>query len=69
MCLSVEDPPGGDCGLEWSVEGQYVVYDYVHGGGVVTAQLAAEDAARALVAEMAAALGGRVVWNESEVTP
>lgn len=29
-------------------------------------RIAAEDAARALVADMAAALGGRVVWNESE---
>lgn len=28
--------------------------------------IAAEDAARAMVAEMAAALGGRVVWEESE---
>lgn len=32
-------------------------------------RIAAEDAARALVSEMAAALGGRVVWEESEVTP
>lgn len=31
-----------------------------------TAQLAAEDTARAMVADMAAALGGRVTWNESE---
>ena len=30
---------------------------------VVAAKLAAEDAARALVADMAAALGGRVVWG------
>lgn len=37
-----------------------------HEAGLVPAQLAAEDAARALVAEMAAALGGRVAWNESE---
>ena len=29
-------------------------------------QLAAEDAARALVDEMAKALGGAVTWNESE---
>ena len=35
---------------------------------VVAAKLAAENAARALVADMAAALGGRVVWNESEVS-
>lgn len=35
------------------------------GGGaasIIDAQLAAEDAARALVAEMAAALGGSVTW-------
>ena len=37
------------------------------GGGLLAAKLAAEDAARALVAGMAAALGGTVTWNESEV--
>lgn len=31
------------------------------------AQLAAEDAARAMVDEMVAALGGSVTWGESEV--
>ena len=33
-----------------------------------SAQLAAEDAARAMVADMAAALGGSVTWNESEAS-
>lgn len=37
------------------------------GGGLRTARIAAEDAARAMVADMAKALGGSVTWGESDV--
>lgn len=57
-------------GLRRAGDNLFLTESYIHEpGGAVAAKLAAEDAARAMVADMVAALGGRVVWNESGVTP
>lgn len=49
-------------GYEVTLDG--VAGDIAHPG--VSPQIAAEDAARAMVADMAKALGGSVTWGESE---
>ena len=48
----------------WRVRSRSLDADSI---GLRENQLAAEDAARAMVADMAAALGGSVTWNEGEV--
>lgn len=49
----------------WAIEPLRIVEGYAD-GGIEAAQMAAEDAARVFVADVAAALGGRVVWGEGE---
>lgn len=69
MTLSVEPTDNPDDPTEWVVDGQYCVSARVPGGTVaarIAACIAAEDAARALVAEMAAALGGSVTWGDAQ---
>lgn len=62
--------PGGDMvastGRMWVAIRQRSKSDYGHGMGIAAACIAAEDAARALVAEMAAALGGSVTWADAQ---
>ena len=57
-------------GFVWNLMACSGVSDLPVGAGVEqslgAAQLAAEDAARALVADMAAALGGSVTWADAQ---
>lgn len=59
MVLSV-NPTDDGSPTEWAVDGQYCYSGYAD--GEAGARIAAENAARAMVADMAAALGGSVTW-------
>lgn len=63
MVLSVEPTDDGSP-IEWGIDGSY--WDHGWAGGDAEARIAAEDAARAMVAEMAAALGGSVTWADAQ---
>ena len=62
--------PGGDMvastGRMWVAIRQRSKSDYGHGMGIAAACIAAENAARAMVAEMVAALGGSVTWADDQ---
>lgn len=57
-CVTLSAWPSG----YWRTRGQWPDAKRSTQAGIVSAQFAAEDAARAMVADMAAALGGSVTW-------
>ena len=62
--------PGMPLEIAANMDGRYCLLPGLapreSGRGLYGARIAAEDAARAMVADMAAALGGSVTWGESE---
>lgn len=67
-CLTADRAwsPTDDAGWQWRVEVESETRDCKP--TALEARIAAENAARAMVADMAKALGGIVTWGESEVS-